>query len=193
MYEYLKGTLAVKKPAFAVLDVGGVAYRLAISLATYEALPPEGRAATVYTFLKVGQDELSLYGFATEEERRIFSELVGVVDGLGPRRALAILSSAPVATLRQIVDAGDAARLRRIKGIGPKLADKIIFELKGKLPKDEGLAPEAASCKQDAVQALVSLGYGRAEAEGAVERVLAGVGGKSVSAEELVRDSLRHV
>lgn len=193
MYEYLDGVVASRKPTALVLEVHGVAYRLAVSLATLEALPKVGARARVWTWLKVAEDELSLYGFATVEERSVFLELVEGVDGLGPRRAMAILSGTAPAELRAAIEAGDAVRLRRVRGIGPKLADKIIFALKGKLPKDEGMAPEAASKRSDAVQALVQLGYVRAEAESAVERVLKAAGQDDLAAEELVRRSLHHV
>ena len=195
MYAYFHGRLVSKKPAEVVIDVGGVAYRLFISLSTFEALPSEGAEATVHTHLKVSENAMTLYGFATVEERRIFLDLIEGVSQLGPRRALAILSSAPVHSLREIVDAGDTKRLRRIKGIGPKMADKIVFELKGKLPKDAGMTPEVASQKDDAIHALVSLGYLLREAETAVDRALdanANSDGE-LSAEDLVKRSLRHV
>lgn len=193
MYEYFHGTLASKKPSQIVVDVGGVAYRLNVPISTYEALPGTGAEVRVYTYLKVGDDAMTLYGFASLEERRIFTELIDTISGLGPRKALAILSSTTIPEFRAAVDGGDAARLRRIKGIGARLADKIIFELKGKLPQDEGLTPELTSKKGDAIYALVSLGWGRKEAESAVERTLQEQSGDAISAEELVKHSLRHV
>lgn len=191
MYDFFEGRLVSKKPSHVVVECGGVGYRLSISLTTYAELPAEGQRARVFAYLKVAEDDLALYGFAGEAERSIFAELVGTVSQLGPRRAMAILSSAPAGVLREIVDAGDAARLRQIKGIGPKMADKIVFELKGRLPKDEGTAPEDASKKGDAVHALVSLGYGRREAEAAVERVAKADG--ALEPEDLVRRALRFV
>lgn len=191
MFDSFEGRLAIKKPSHVVVDCGGVGYRLSVSLTTYAALPAEGQRVRLYAYLKVSDDDLALYGFSTEAERGIFTELVGTVSQLGPRRAMAILSSAPAATLREIVDAGDTARLRQIKGIGPKMADKIVFELKGRLPKDEGLAPEDASKKGDAVHALVSLGYDRREADAAVAKVIKSDG--ALEPEELVRRALRFV
>lgn len=184
MFEYLQGTLAQKKPTHAVVDVGGTGYRVEISLSTYDKLPAAGQKARLLTVLKPGDDAWRIFGFADEDERGLFLELVETVGQLGPRKALSILSHATPSELRAAIDAGDADKLRRIKGIGEKLANRIVTELRGKLPKIEAAVsgPQA-----DAAHALVSLGYNRADAEAALRKCGDG------SAEELVRKALRHL
>src|SRR5689334_7061012 len=150
MYDHLRGRIAVRKPTHLVIDVAGVGYRVDIPLSTYEAMPTSGEAM-VYTYLKVAEDALRLYGFATERERDLFRRLVDGVSGLGPARAVAILSNISVTELQRAIEEGDAGALKRVRGIGDKLASRLIVELKGRLLDElaAGKGSEAASLERD--------------------------------------------
>ncbi|MBI2899413.1 MAG: Holliday junction branch migration protein RuvA [Planctomycetes bacterium] len=172
MYEYLSGTLAARTPSHVCIDVNGVGYRVEIPLSTYEKLPRSG-AVKLHTWLKVSDDALRLYGFATERERDFFVRLVESVGQLGPAKALALLSSTGIDDLTRAIEEGDVATLRRVKGIGEKLASRLVVDLKGKLPADlAGKAAAGTSLSKDAVTALQGLGYDRSEAEEAVRKAL---------------------
>lgn len=191
MYDYLQGRLALKKAQYVVVDVGGVGYRLEVPLSTFRRLP-EGGNVKLFTYLKVSDDDLRLYGFASEEEREVFVRLVGMVAQLGPSKALAILSAVEVPDLRRAVEEGDVEALQGIRGIGSKIANRLMVELKGKLPESMRGAGEeggGASISKDAVEALVSLGYLRPEAEERVRRCRKDLKEKG-SVEELLRRCL---
>lgn len=191
MYEFLSGKLAVRRPGLAVVDVGGVGYRVEIPLSTYEKLPREG-AVKLFTWLKVSDDDLRLYGFLTEREREVFLKLVEGVQQLGPAKAIAILSSVSPEQLLQAVEAGDVAFLKGVKGIGEKIANRLIVELKGKLPSAAGKDGAGTSTNEEAIRAMVSLGYERRPAEEAVRRAVGELGGQA-AVEDVIRRSLTHV
>ena len=192
MYDYLSGRLAVRKPSYVVIDVGGVGYRVEIPLSTYEKLPREGEVQ-MYTWLRVAENELRLYGFATMREREIFLLLVEGVQHLGPSKAVAILSSVNPEDLARAIDEGDVAFLKNIRGVGAKIANRLVVELKGKLPSAAGKEGPDASLTRDAVGALVSLGYDRRQAEDAVQRARKDLGKDGVAVEELIKRSLANV
>ena len=191
MYEYLSGKLAVRKPSYAVVDVGGVGYRLEIPLSTYEKLPREGNVK-LFTYLRVSEDAHRLYGFATEREREIFLKLVDGVQQLGPAKALTILSSAGPEELVRAIDEGDVAFLKNIKGIGEKIANRLVVELRGKLPDAAGMGAADSSLTKDGVGALVALGYDRRQAEEAVRRAQKDLGPEA-RVEDVIKRSLQHV
>lgn len=191
MYDYLSGRLAAKTPTHAVVDVNGVGYRIDIPLSTYEKLPREGNVK-LHVWLRVTDDDLRLFGFATERERELFLRLVDGVQQLGPVKALQILSSTTIEQLTKAIEAGDVATLRAIKGVGEKLANRLVVELRGKLPAAAGKEPEDASITRDAVAALQTLGYDRKQAEDAVRRTLKDLKG-ALPVEEVIRRSLGHV
>jgi len=191
MYEFLSGKLAVRRPGLAVVDVGGVGYRVEIPLSTYEKLTREG-AVKLFTWLKVSDDDLRLYGFLTEREREVFLKLVEGVQQLGPAKAIAILSAVTPEQLLQAVEAGDVAFLRGVKGIGEKIANRLIVELKGKLPAAAGKDGAEPSMNEEAIRAMVSLGYERRPAEEAVRRAVRELGAKA-AVEDVIRRSLSHV
>src|SRR5882762_6085442 len=114
MYDHLRGRLASRKPTHLVIEAGGVGYRVDIPLSTYAAIPASGEV-TVFTYLKVSEDAMRLYGFATERERELFRRLVEGVTGLGPARAVAILSNIGVADLQRAIEEGDAEALKRVR------------------------------------------------------------------------------
>lgn len=192
MFDYLSGRLTVRRPTYCVVDSSGVGYRLEIPLSTYEHLPAEG-AVKLLTYVKFSDDGIRIFGFATERERVIFTQLVENVQQLGPSKALTILSSVNIEDLARAIEEGDVAFLRRVKGIGEKIAGRLIVELKGKLPEatEGGKGGNGSSLSRDAVSALVTLGYPRSEAEEAVRTVLRRTRIEDV--EVLIKHALEHV
>jgi Holliday junction DNA helicase RuvA len=161
LYEHLRGVLEERSPAHAVLDVGGVGYRVAIPLSTYEKLPALGRPAHLFVVLVVRDDSHRLYGFATRDEREFFVGLQ-TVSGVGPAVALGIVSSMTWAAFRSAVAGGDAARLRAVRGVGKRLSERLVVEMKDRIgpaaDASSGSAPlDAAS--RDAQLALEQLGF----------------------------------
>ena len=193
MYDHLRGRIVARKPTHLVIEAGGVGYHVDIPLSTYEAMPASGEAV-VYTYLKVAEDSMRLYGFATERDRDLFRRLVEGVTGLGPSKAIAILSNIGVGDLQKAIEEGDAATLKRVKGIGDKLASRLIVELKGRLPDEmaAGKGSEAASLERDATSALVALGYDASEAGQAVRKARRDLG-TDARVEDVIRRSLAHV
>lgn len=190
MYEYVTGKLVSRRPACAVVDVGGVGYRVDIPLSTYEKLPRQG-TVTLLTHLHVSEEGHRLYGFLTERERELFRRLTAVPQ-LGPAKAVVILSSVAPSELAKAIEAGDVARLRRVKGIGEKIARRLVLELRGKLPDEEGIGGGDPSLTQDAVGALVTLGVDRRQAEDAVRRAFKDLG-EGAPVEDVIKRSLQHV
>lgn len=195
MYEYISGTIAELTPARVVIDAGGVGYDINISLQTYSEL--EGReSAKVYVHFVVREDAQLLYGFATQFERELFRHLLSV-SGVGGNTARMILSTYSPDELRNIIATGNAVLLKNVKGLGLKTAQKIIVELTGKLTAlgaeaDAAAAPVADSgCFDEALAALVMLGFARTAAEKVLRGVLRET--PSASVEELVRMSLKRL
>ncbi len=190
MYEYIRGKVAEAAPTYAVIDVGGVGYHLQISLETFTAIE-HADEAMLYTHYVVREDAQLLYGFATKVERELFRLLISV-SGVGGNTARMILSTYSPAELQGIITAGNAVLLKNVKGLGLKTAQKIIVELTGKLTALGADAAEAVAVggnADEAVEALVMLGF----AKGAAEKVVRAVvrENPSVSVEELVRMSLK--
>jgi len=162
MIAYLRGVLAVKTPTRVVVEACGVGYEALIPLSTYERLPREGAETKLLTSHCVREDDETLFGFATEDERDMFCKLTGV-SGVGPKIAVAILSGASIGELSGAIAGGDAKRLSAIKGVGKKTAEKICIELRDKV--DPFAAAGAAGggespVLRDAVAALRALGFG---------------------------------
>lgn len=176
MIARLAGTLVEKTPERLVVEVGGVGYAVHVSLQTFADLPPAGTAVRLLVHTEVREDAIDLFGFRSAEERALFN-LLRKVKGLGPRTALVVLSGMPVAELVAIITAGDAARLQMIAGVGKKLAERIVVECREPAALVIGGPPARTErtsldgVRTEAVSALVNLGYRRAEAERAVERV----------------------
>ena len=177
MYDYFKGTLAFLRTDAAVVECGGVGYRLAVSASTHAKLSPLlGREATLFAYLAVREDAMELYGFSDETERALFIHLLSV-SGVGPKAALSVLSTLPADRLAVCGAAGDAKAIASAPGVGLKTAQKIILELKDKLAKEfasgeplpDGVPSDGADDASDAVNALVVLGYSRAQALGALK------------------------
>ena len=197
MIDYVSGSLASKKPTEVVVDVGGIGYRVLIPTSTFERLPEVGEDTKVLTYHHVREDAMTLFGFLSVEERRVF-EMMLAVSGIGPKLALAALSALRPSEIRQRVLEGDAAMLTRIPGVGKKTAERLIIELRDRFEKDgleEGESAGSTSTpdgnfRADAMAALESLGLSRSAAEKAVIGVLR----KDPSirnAEEIIRLALR--
>lgn len=197
MFYYLEGTVALVEQELAVIDCGGVAYACHTSQNTCASIQM-GKKARLYTYLNVRQDVFDLYGFCEQEELNCFKLLIGV-SGVGPKAALAILSSAPPSQLALSIITGDTKFLTRAPGVGKKIAQRICLELKDKLAKEQaetagGSLPTAVPAQADAmgavneaVSALMVLGYSQAEAMQAME----GLPAADVSAEDLIRACLK--
>jgi Holliday junction DNA helicase RuvA len=189
----LRGRILRKGTQEAVLDVAGVGYKVAIPLSTFYRLGDAGAEASLLVHTHVREDVLALYGFLTEEEQTLFERLLSV-SGIGPKVALGILSGIEAPDLVEALRGADVARLTRIPGVGKKTAERLVLELKDKMPPP-GLAPAAEATRpkspsrDDLVSALVHLGYSRPEAERAVERALRD--GADARFEDLLRRSLQ--
>ena len=192
MYEYIQGKLAELAPAYAVVETGGVGYLLHISLQTYSEI--EGRSEVkLFTHFVVREDAQLLYGFATKTERELFRHLISV-SGVGGNTARMILSTYSPRELQGIITAGNAVLLKNVKGLGLKTAQKIIVELSGKLTGlaggDTPAMPSAGGESLDeALSALVMLGFAKAPAEKALRGILRD--NPAVSVEDLVRMALK--
>jgi Holliday junction DNA helicase RuvA len=190
----VKGSLIEKTPTRVVLDVGGIGYGVNVPLSTYEKIGDVGSTVELLTHLHVREDCLDLYGFATPEEKELF-ELLILVSGIGPRLALGILSGSEVHSFAGAVATANIAMLTTISGIGKKLAERIVVELKDKISvlvyAREKIAAIGLESPQynDAILALVSLGVTRASAAKALKRVVSEAGVK-LSLEEMVRRAL---
>lgn len=171
MYEYIDGKLTFKCPAYVVIETGGIGYHLHISLNTYSALKDQERCK-LYTWLSVKEDSHTLYGFADEGERRLFLHLISV-NGIGPNTGRMMLSSITPSEIEQAIVQGDVNQIKRIKGIGPKSAQRLIIELQDKLKKDGPgtliSMPANNTSKDEALSALVMLGFVKNTAEKAVD------------------------
>lgn len=196
MIEYLEGILAAKEPVTAIIDVGGVAFSLSISLQTYDALPAAGERVRLLAHLHVREDAMQLYGFAHAEERRLFRQLQSI-SGIGARMALNILSGIAPDDLRLRVSTGDVGALTRISGIGKKTAERIVVELrdtfaKGMDEKERAAAGGRLSARDEALMALQALGYSRAVAEKTLSAETGLQDGVvPVNASELIKSALR--
>ena len=195
MIAHLKGRLDATGVDHAVIDVGGVGYLVGASARTLAALGPVGEAATLFTEMLVAEDSIRLVGFARGDERDWFRHLTGV-QGVGARVALAILSALEPAELARAVASQDKATVARANGVGPKLAERIVRELKDKVGAFPALGPAAAAqampagAAADAVSALLNLGFRPAEAASAVAAAEEELGA-AATLDALVRLALR--
>lgn len=195
MIAYLEGRLVEKQPTAVVLDVNGIGYRVQIPLSSFSALAGAGANGRVrlFTSFHVREDSHQLFGFATQAEREMF-ELLLSVSGVGPKAALALLSGLALPTLRRAIAEQNTLTLESVSGVGKKLAARLTLELKDKIGKlsaitgDGALAQKPTDSQEEAVLALVSLGYTRPEANRKVEQVAKR---KDLPVEEVVRQALQ--
>lgn len=192
MYEYIDGKLAYKCPTYIVLEAGGIGYHINISLNTFSLVKDQERCK-LYTWLHVKEDGHTMYGFAEEGERRLFLHLISV-NGVGPNTGRMMLSSISPAEIEEAIIRGDVAQIKAIKGIGPKTAQRLIIELQDKLKKsgDGTLIAirQDHTAKEEAVSALVMLGFVKNSAEKAVEVAVKG-SDKILSVEEIIKVALK--
>jgi Holliday junction DNA helicase RuvA len=191
MIASVAGEVLVRRPDHVVIDASGVGYRLAVSAETLRSVPARGKRASLHAHLVARDDALSLYGFASEEERDLFLHLISV-GGVGPKVAMAVLSGGPVRELLRAIAAGDAKRFQAVPGIGKRTAERIIVELRERVAGEiEGDADGADTPDGEedpralAREGLLNLGYAPAEAE----RLLSEAAGDSP--EEIVQAALR--
>ncbi|MBQ3141524.1 MAG: Holliday junction branch migration protein RuvA [Clostridia bacterium] len=195
MYYSLNGTLLHKELGLAVIDCGGVGYKCFCSLNTLKALGEIGSPAFVFTYLAVREDALDLYGFATQDELSCFKLLL-TVSGVGGKAALAILSELSTSEFALCVAAGDHKRLQKAQGVGAKIAQRIVVDLKEKVGgvsgadttfvESVGNATAAGSNSEEAISALTVLGYSRADAASAVAKL-----DPATSVEDMIRAALK--
>lgn len=172
MIAFLRGRVAARSVSGVTIDVGGIGYRVSMSTASLAAMPSEGGEVTVLTHLQVREDEMSLFGFATADERSLFEQLI-TVSGVGPKVALAALSAMPPGALAEAIVAEDAATIATVPGIGKKTAQRVVLELKDKLGLPEGLGGPARKADPGAVaearEALLSMGFSAGEIAAAMK------------------------
>jgi Holliday junction DNA helicase RuvA len=175
MIAHLRGRLLTKQPQQAIVEAAGVGYDVAISVSTYTSLPSEGAEVALYIHTQVREDTLALYGFLDRNDKRIFEKLI-TVSGVGPKLAITIQSGLPADRLVAALRGQDHATLTRIPGVGKKLAERLVVELKDKLDDMALAAPALAAAgpaAEDVLSALVNLGYQRPSAQKAIEAAVA--------------------
>ena len=195
MIGRLRGTLVRKEPPALLVEVGGVGYEIEAPMTAFYELPAVGETVTLHTHLVVREDAHLLYGFVRESQRRLFRGLLKV-NGVGPRMALAVLSGLSDEEFVRCVAQEDIARLTKVPGVGRKTAERLIVEMRDKLPVNPGAPATAASAAagdvaadpvSEAGSALIALGYKPQEAS----HMVRGVPGKDLSAEEIIRQALK--
>ncbi|HCH68847.1 MAG TPA: Holliday junction branch migration protein RuvA [Clostridiales bacterium] len=194
MFYYLEGKLLLPEMNTAVIDCGGVGYRLTVSGSTRQEISSKvGQTVRLYTVLSVREDAMELYGFSTEEERLAYEQLTSV-SGVGPKAAISILSALTVERLNKAVLTGNVKSIATAQGVGNKTAARVILELKDHLAKVLGMkaedlpdVPDGGQDLGDALNALMVLGYTRAEATAALRKIK--TAGKST--EELIKEGLK--
>lgn len=194
MIAHLRGTLLEKHPNQAVIEAAGVGYDVTIPVSTFSVLPEPGQEVRLRVHTHVREDAIALFGFASQEEKFLFERLISV-SGIGPKLATTVLSGLAAAELIAAIRAGEVARLVRIPGVGKKTAERIVLELREKLPEAPGAvaagpagAAALSATDRDVLSALVNLGCTQAAAESAVKKAKAA--GAGAEFEPLFRKSL---
>jgi Holliday junction DNA helicase RuvA len=194
MIAHLRGRLLAKHPNQAVLETGGVGYEVNISVPTFSELPAAGSDVALHIHTHVREDLIALYGFLHPAEKQLFEKLI-TVSGIGPKLAITILSGMAANEMVGAIRSNDLTRLTRIPGIGKKTAERMVLELRDKLPstgsENAPAAPTLNATEEDVLSALINLGYQRAAAEKALAGMLQkNSGPKAGSFEELFREAL---
>jgi Holliday junction DNA helicase RuvA len=197
MIAYLKGKLAHKDPTYVIIDVGGIGYQVKISLQTFSKVKDEEHV-TLLTFLHIKEDAHSLYGFKEESEKKLFLNLISI-SGVGPNTALMMLSSMNTEELEHAILTENAATIQKIKGVGTKTAQRIVLELKDKIKKESildqtsvnlGFSSKSNKIKEEALQALITLGFNKVLAEKNISTVIKNSSAE-ITLEELIKASLK--
>jgi len=190
MIAHLRGKLLAKHPNQAIVETGGVGYEVAISVPTFSDLPAPGSEVALHIHTHVREDQISLYGFMRPAEKMLFEKLL-TVSGIGPKLAITILSGMAADEMTGAIRSNDVAKLTRIPGIGKKTAERMVLELRDKLPKGETELAAAFAMnpvEEDVLSALVNLGYQRTMAEKAL--MVAAKNGANKSFEVMFRETL---
>ena len=197
MYAYIKGSLEIKTSNYVVVENSGVGYKIFMPETAIEKLGEIGKNVKVYTYLKVREDDMSLYGFNTNEELRMFELLISV-SGVGAKTAIAMLSNITPSSFALAVITNDVAKIKALPGIGPKGAQRIILELKDKKKTEEAISSDNSISlqsnvinnenMQEAISALQVLGYSKKEIEKALQRV-----DSSLSVEDIIKLGLKNL
>ncbi len=193
MIAHLRGRILEKHPNRLIVDVDGVGYDLYVPLSTFYGLGDTGSPIALRVHTHVREDALALYGFATRLEQDVFERLIAI-SGIGPKLALAVLSGIETPELVHAIERADVARLTAIPGVGKKTAERMVLELKDRLPRSPTDAPDgppATVLRDDLHSALINLGYHRPLAEKAVDAVMRGATGGDF--EQLLRAALREI
>jgi holliday junction DNA helicase RuvA len=191
MIAHLRGTLLSKRPNQAVVEVSGVGYDVTISVPAFTELPTAGKEVALHIHTHVREDVIALYGFLQLAEKHLFEKLI-TVSGIGPKLAITILSGMEAGGMAKAIRGNDVARLTQIPGIGKKTAERMVLELRDKLPPREAEPSEAVAAlggiSEDVISALVNLGYQRGDAEKALAATAKN--GKPESFELMFREAL---
>lgn len=201
MIRFVRGTLAAVTEAEAILENNGIGFAVHVPLSVIEQLPDIGIEVLLYTYMSVKEDAIQLFGFLSQDDLQVFKLLI-TVNGIGPKAALNILSTLSSDDIRYAVFSGDSKAIAKTPGIGPKTASKVILELKDKLSMDSYLSTDGRDASdnreqeglmqniQDAIEALVVLGYPKTDATKAVHAVPVT---KGMTVEELLKQSLKNI
>ena len=173
MIAHLRGKLISRHPNDVIVETMGVGYDVTISVPTFSELPPAGSEVALHIHTHVREDQIALYGFLRPEEKQLFEKLI-TVSGIGPKLAITILSGMPADEMSSAIRGNDLVRLTKIPGIGRKTAERMVLELRDKLPPagtDVQVVPSLSATQEDVLSALVNLGYQKASAEKALGSV----------------------
>lgn len=197
MINYIKGYLSSKNPAQVVIEANGIGYALLISLNTYSKISELNEVQLFVESVYVRDDNPRYFGFADEEERELFRKLISV-SGVGGASAILMLSSLSAADIAGAINTANVALLKSIKGIGEKTAQRIVVDLKGKLGKHEGGITQILSTsynknKEEALLALVTLGFQKTAAEKAIEKAIKQQGVSTDNVEILIKSALKNI
>ena len=196
MYAYIKGSLEEKTNTFIVVENNGIGYKIFMSESAIQKLGEKGEKIKIHTYYYVKEDNISLYGFLTNEELKMF-ELLLTVSGIGAKSAIVILSNITPSSFALAVITDDVAKIKQIPGIGPKTAQRIILELKDKLKTSEAVEVKSEQVQvhdnkeniEEAISALIILGYSKKEIEKSLEKVNL----KNMTTEEIIRIGLKYL
>lgn len=196
MIAHLSGTLLQKSPNQVVIDTNGVGYAVHIPLSTFYQLGEEGGRVSLRVHTHVREDSIALFGFLSQKEKELFEKLISI-SGIGPKLGISIMSGASVDELVRNIRAGDLARLTRIPGVGKKTAERIVLELRDKMPgvdiPEAGAGAPVSRLAEDVISALVNLGYQQPVAERACSKVMEGLPQDEHSFEMVLRQTLKRL
>ncbi len=196
MIAYVKGKLVQKEPTFVVLEANGIGYHINISLSTYSQIKEEENCI-LHTHFHVKEDAQTLFGFSSLEEKKVFLHLISI-SGVGPSTGLMVVSSMSPGEIQSAIVNGDAKSIQMVKGIGAKTAQRIVLELKDKMAKEQyevqgdGIKNVVLgnTVKNEALSALMTLGFAKASAEKSIDKILKN-SGNSITLEELIKQALK--